>query len=56
MSKKGAMTPQVQGRSSPTISRIFPSVSVPRSCTRDEGRSLEVGLQELASNHLKLRR
>jgi hypothetical protein len=27
---------------------------VPRSCTRDEGRSLGVGLQELASNHLKL--
>ena len=28
---------------------------MPRSCTRDEGRSLEVGLQDLASNHLKLR-
>jgi hypothetical protein len=30
------------------------STSVPRGCTRDEGRSLEAGLQELASNHLKL--
>ncbi len=26
----------------------------PRSCTRDEGRSLGAGLQEQASNHLKL--
>jgi hypothetical protein len=34
--------------------RSFKSLSVPRSCTRDEGRSLGVGLQELASNHLKL--
>ena len=25
------------------------------NCTGDEGRSLEVGLQEQASNHLKLR-
>jgi hypothetical protein len=25
-----------------------------RNCTRDEGRPLEVGLQEQASNHLKL--
>jgi hypothetical protein len=32
----------------------FQSVSAPRSCARDEGRSLEVGLQGLASNHLKL--
>jgi len=32
----------------------FLSVSAPRSCTRDEGRSLEADLQELASNHLKL--
>jgi hypothetical protein len=30
------------------------AVSAPRGCTRDEGRSLGVGLQELASNHLKL--
>ena len=29
-------------------------VSAPRCCTRDEGRSLEVGLQEQASNHLEL--
>jgi hypothetical protein len=27
---------------------------VPRSCTRDEGRPLGVGLQEQAPNHLKL--
>jgi len=27
---------------------------VPRGCTKDEGRSLGVGLQEQASNHLKL--
>ena len=26
-----------------------------RNCTRDEGRPLEIGLQEQASNHLKLR-
>jgi hypothetical protein len=26
-----------------------------RNCTRDEGRPLEAGLQEQASNHLKLR-
>ena len=30
------------------------SASVPRSYMRDEGRSLEAGLQEQASNHLKL--
>jgi hypothetical protein len=30
------------------------SASVPRSYMRDEGRSLEAGLQERASNHLKL--
>jgi hypothetical protein len=35
---------------------LFPSVSAPRGCTRDEGRSLEVGLQEQASNHLELHR
>ena len=28
--------------------------SAPRSCTEDEGRPLEVGLQEQASKHLKL--
>ena len=33
---------------------IFQLVSAPRSCTRDEGRSLGADLQELASNHLKL--
>jgi hypothetical protein len=27
---------------------------VPRGCTRDEGRPLGAGLQEQASNHLKL--
>jgi hypothetical protein len=32
----------------------FQLVSAPRSCTRDEGRSLGADLQELASNHLKL--
>ena len=34
---------------------IIQTVSVPRSCARDAGRSLDVGLQDLASNHLKLR-
>jgi hypothetical protein len=28
--------------------------SVPRSCTRDEGRPLEAGVQAQALNHLKL--
>src|SRR5664280_9550 len=32
------------------------STSAPRGCTRDEERFLEVGLQEQASNHLKLQR
>ncbi len=32
----------------------FLLVGAPRSCTRDEGRSLGAGLQELASNHLNL--
>jgi hypothetical protein len=34
--------------------RCFQLVSAPRGCTGDEGRSLEAGLQERASNHLKL--
>ena len=33
---------------------MFVGVRAPRSCTRDEGRSLGAGLQELASNRLKL--
>jgi hypothetical protein len=32
----------------------FQPVSAPRSCTRDEGRPLGVGLQEQAPNRLKL--
>ncbi len=36
------------------VSAHFQIVSAPRSCTRDEGRSLGAGLQERASNHLKL--
>jgi hypothetical protein len=32
----------------------FQLVSAPRGCTRDEGRSLGVGLQEQALNRLKL--
>jgi len=32
----------------------FAGESAPRGCTRDEGRPLEVGLQEQASNRLKL--
>ena len=32
----------------------FLPVSAPRGCTRDEGRPLEVGLQEQTSNRLKL--
>ena len=35
-------------------SRVLKSASVPRSYMRDEGRSLEAGLQEQASNPLKL--
>jgi hypothetical protein len=29
-------------------------VSAPRGCTKDEGRPLGAGMQELASNHLEL--
>jgi hypothetical protein len=36
------------------VEHLFVGVSAPRSCTRDEGRPLGVGLQELASNRLKL--
>jgi hypothetical protein len=32
----------------------FQLISAPRSCTRDEGRPLGVGLQEQAPNRLKL--
>jgi hypothetical protein len=35
-------------------SMLFQPVSAPRSCTRDEGRSLGAGLQGQAPNHLKL--
>ena len=35
-------------------SSLFVGEGAPRSCTKDEGRSFEVGLQEQASNHLKL--
>jgi hypothetical protein len=34
--------------------QLFHSASAPRGCTGDEDRSLGAGLQELASNHLKL--
>jgi hypothetical protein len=34
---------------------IFHLESAPRSCAEDEGGPLEAGLQEQASNHLKLR-
>gem|GEM_PF-3003649 len=37
-----------------TAAAAFQLVSASRGCTRDEGRSLEAGLQEQASNHLKL--
>ena len=33
---------------------MFQPVSAPRGCTRDEGGPLGAGLQEQASNHLKL--
>jgi len=33
---------------------IFQPISAPRRCMKDEGRPLGAGLQELASNHLKL--
>jgi len=39
-----------------SVINSFQVVSAPRGCTRDEGRSLEAGLQEQASNHLKLQR
>ena len=37
-----------------SIHTTFQTVSAPRGYTKDEGRSLEAGLQERASNHLKL--
>jgi|GEM_PF-3257640 hypothetical protein len=36
------------------IHTTFQLVSAPRGCTKDEGRPLEAGLQEQASNHLEL--
>ena len=45
--------PEEAIRSQPLLS-IFHTVSAPRGCTGDEGRSLGADLQELASNHLKL--
>jgi hypothetical protein len=37
-----------------TTPALYSTESAPRSYTGDECRSLEVGLQEQASNHLKL--
>ena len=45
---------QNQGRKWLSLFCLFLSVSAPRGCTRDEGRPLGAGLQEQASNHLKL--
>jgi hypothetical protein len=36
------------------VSRVSPVQTALRNCTRDEGRSLGVGSQVLASNHCKL--
>jgi hypothetical protein len=51
-----ALTRQSTARAAAGFRRYarFQLVSAPRSCTRDEGRSLGAGLQEQASNHLKL--
>jgi hypothetical protein len=36
------------------VSRVTPVHTAPRNCTRDEGRSFEVGKQVLISGHRKL--
>jgi hypothetical protein len=36
------------------VSRVTPVETAMRNCTRDEGRSFEVGNQVLISNHRKL--
>ena len=36
------------------VSRVTPVHTAVRNCTRDEGRSFEVGSQVLISNHRKL--
>jgi hypothetical protein len=36
------------------VSRVSPVHTVLRNCTRDEGRSFEVGNQVLISSHCKL--
>jgi len=36
------------------VSRVTPVHTAMRNCTRDEGRSFEVGNQVLISNHRKL--
>jgi len=36
------------------VSRVTPVHTAVRNCTRDEGRSFEVGNQVLISNHRKL--
>ena len=36
------------------VSRVSPVHTAMRNCTRDEGRSLEVGNQVLISSHRKL--
>jgi hypothetical protein len=38
------------------VSRVSPVQTALRNCTRDEGRSFEVGNQVLISSHRKLRR
>jgi hypothetical protein len=37
-----------------SVSRVTPVHTALRNCTRDEGRSFEVGNQVLISNHRKL--
>jgi hypothetical protein len=38
------------------VSRASPVQTAARNCTRDEGRSLGIGIQVLVSNHRKLLR
>ena len=51
---RGAFTGRPLLQLSPYSCYTFHPVSAPRSCTRDEGRSLGAGLQGQAPNHLKL--
>ena len=45
---------RADGRSWGRVSRASPVQTAVRNCTRDEGRSFEIGSQVLVSNHCKL--